>query len=248
MKQGVYPYNPTSHASLLRSYIAWESRLITMYEEQSKMVEEPGLSRMLLQLGLESITHLRRFESWLEKLGPEGEAPLAFSQPDMSKPMLDRFHHEVDNQYKMVLQHLRHAFVFAEENCPTGGELELTAMRHMKHLSHFAEDLAAFGEALDFRYPGVDESQSLETALKSDLEMTIAARARFEALRSDPELQEHPGLRTELENMITRNEFLANTLEGMLSDAPTAPAESKPSASASFTVGSLIHDQGVIDE
>jgi rubrerythrin len=257
MEQGVYPHDPTSNASLLRSYIEWEKNLLVEYREQAAQVDSPELKRILLQAGLESATHQRRFEEWLEKLGPEGEVPFETEgEAGFSAEMLKQFKSEMHEQYKLILQHLRHAFVFEEESCPVGSELELTAMRHMKHLSHFAEELAESGESLDFDYPAIDMSRSIPPALKSDLQLTEAARERFTQLDIEPELSQHPGLKTEVETMITRNDFLAATIEGLLESigqpaaepeepavepAPEPPAEEPPApASPQFTIGSLI--------
>lgn len=260
MEQGVYPHDPSSNASLLRSYIEWEKKLTEMYPQQAEKVEDAEIRRVLLQQGIESNTHRKRFEEWLEKLGPEAEEPFEYGEEGgFSAEMLSRFQHETDDHYKLILQHLRHAFVFEDESCPAGSELELTAMRHMKHLSHFAEELAESGQELPFDYPGVDESRELTSALSSDLELTQAARERFVDLDADPELAQHAGLKTEVENMIARNEYLAAVVEELLEEAaehpePTEPkAEehpepTKPEASESkdeddndgFTVGSLI--------
>jgi bacterioferritin len=256
MEQGVYPHDPTSNASLLRSYIEWESGLLVEYREQAAQVDSPELKRILLQAGLESATHQRRFEAWLEKLGPEGEEPFEpEEEAGFSEEMLKQFKSEMHDQYKLILQHLRHAFVFEEESCPVGSELELTAMRHMKHLSHFAEELAESGQSLDFDYPAIDMSREIKPALESDLELTQAARERFTQLDIEPELSAHPGLKTEVETMVTRNDFLAATLSGLLESvgqpaaepeepavesAPEPPAEEPPApTSHQFTVGSL---------
>jgi bacterioferritin len=258
MEQGIYPHDPTSNASLLRSYIEWEAGLLVEYREQAAQVESPELKRILLQAGLESATHQRRFEEWLAKLGPAGEEPFETEEEaGFSAEMLKQFKGEVHEQYKLILQHLRHAFVFEEESCPVGSELELTAMRHMKHLSHFAEELAESGESLDFDYPEIDTSRSIKQALESDLALTHAARERFTQLDIEPELSKHPGLKTEVETMITRNDFLAATLQGLMGEteevaepepeksaaepAPEPPSEEPPApASPQFTVGSLI--------
>jgi rubrerythrin len=257
MEQGDYPHDPTSNASLLRSYIEWEKNLLVEYREQAARVDSPELKRILLQAGLESGTHQRRFEEWLEKLGPAGEEPFeAEAEAGFSAEMLKQFKKEMHDQYKLVLQHLRHAFVFEEESCPVGSELELTAMRHMKHLSYFAEELAESGEALEFDYPDIDMSRFLKPALESDLALTEAARGRLTQLDIEPELVQHPGLKTEIENMVTRNDFLAATVKGLLEAAeepaaepePDPPAdepeprevESQTPAAPQFTVGSLI--------
>jgi bacterioferritin len=245
MEQGVYPHDPTSNATLLRSYIEWEDNLIGLYAEQAESVESGELKRILRQLGIESIAHKRRFEQWLEKLGPAGEEPFTFEEAAFSPDMLKRFHKEASSQYKLVLQHLRHAFVFEEEDCEVGTELELTAMRHMKHLSHFAEELAESGNSFEFDFPGVDKSQAMKWALLADLKLTKEAKVRFEALVNDPELKEHKGLTIELDNMITRNDFLAAALVEMLEDTEQSEETSqqeKPKTDQ-FTVGSLIKEE-----
>jgi bacterioferritin len=250
MEQGVYPHDPTSNASLLRSYIDWEANLVKVYDEQAAQVADRELKRILQQLGWESITHLRRFESWLERLGAEGEKPLEPEEGDLSADLMRRFHKEVDAQYKLVLQHLRHAFVLESRSCPVSSELELTAMRHMKHLSHFAEELIDSGAELPFDYPGVDLSRSPKEALISDLTLTEEAHDRFIVLTQEPELAEHPDLKVEIEALVTRTGLLSTVVRELMEEvegeeeveaAPEAkPAESTAkSTPAGLTVGSL---------
>ena len=252
MAQGIYPYDGTSNASLLRSYIEWEDNLIKLYDAQAAQVEEPELKRVLHQLGWESITHRRRFASWLEKLGPEGEMPFVTEVGDLSPEIVARFHSEVDAQYKLVLQHLRHAFVLEGQSCPVGSELELTAMRHMKNLSHFAEELIDSGEDVPFDYPGVDESNAVGDALAADLRLTIEAQERFIAFSQDPEVAEHPDLKIEIDNLVTRNGLLTMVVKELLElverdstpgvtseSGNAAPEVGAMPASDGFTVGSL---------
>jgi len=249
MVKGVYPHDPTSNASLLRSYIDWEDNLIRMYAAQAESVDDPELKRVLAQLGYESITHKRRFAQWLEKLGPEGEEPFTFGEePGFSEKMLKRLQDEMKDQYQLVLQHLRHAFVFEDESCPASSELELTAMRHMKHLSLFAEELSESGQHLDFEHPKLDMSDELDDAIEADLDLTKAARERFIELMRHPDITPHETVMTELDNMVMRNELLSTVLEGLHEEAEAAEhaAEEKPAAPPAaphphkFTVGSLI--------
>ena len=260
MEKGVYPHDPTSNASLLRSYIAWEEGLVKAYMAQAAAVDKADVKRILMQQAKESAIHAKRFAAMLEKLGPEAEEPLVYEDtgaftPEMSK----RLESEMLDEYQLVLQHLRHAFVFEEESCPVSGGLELTAMRHMKHLSHFAEELAESGHTLDFVHPEIDMSTSVGAALASDLELTHAARKRFIELSRSPALAEHRGLQTELENMVYQEEFLAAEVETLMGEvaepepepepdpvpgreAPDAPPREATDAGPAdaFTVGSLI--------
>lgn len=253
MKQGVYPHDPTSNASLLRSYIAWEEGLVKSYMAQAARVDKQDVKRILMQQSKESSIHAQRFAAMLAKLGPEAEEPLvheesgAFS-PGMSEHLKDKMHDE----YQLVLQHLRHAFVFEGESCPAGSGLELNAMRHMKHLSVFAEELAESGHPLEFVLPEIDMSQSVGPALEADLALTHQARQQFIELSQAPELAAHPGLKTELEHMIYQEEFLAEDVKGLMGEVeepepgPQPEPEALPEKTAdagpkdAFTVGSLI--------
>jgi bacterioferritin len=258
MTLGDYPHDPTSNASLLRSYIEWEDNLVTAYAQQAEQVDDPEIKRVLLQQSKESNIHKQRFEAALADLGPEGETPLTYPDSgEFSPEMLGRLQDEVDDEYKLVLQHLRHAFVL-EEDHPEMGELELVAMRHMKHLSHFAEELAESGREPVFDPPELDMSRSADPALKSDLQLTLAARDRFAELSQHPEIAEHADLKIELENMVIQEEFLAATLQELEEEIQPPPAQEvegppapspemapeqaqapSPSPLGKFTVGSL---------
>jgi bacterioferritin len=251
MRPGVYPHDPTSNASLLRSYIAWEDNLVVEYARQAEQVDSAELKRILMQQSKESEIHSRRFAKMLEKLGPEAEEPLVFEDTGEFSPSLAaHMKNEMAAEYQLVLQHLRHAFVFEEENCSVSSGLELTAMRHMKHLSHFAEELAEGGHDLDFSFPGVDLSRSIESALQSDLALTQEAKKRFVNLSQNPELADHESLKTEVDHMISQEEFLAMEVEGLMphtepDEEAESPAEGadKPETNATgpqLTVGSLI--------
>jgi bacterioferritin len=251
--KGPYPYDGTSNASLLRSYIEWEDNLIEVYEQQAAELEDGELKRIVQQLGWESLTHSRRFAYWLEKLGPEGEEPLEFEPSDFTEAFARRLDNEVDVHYKLVLQHLRHAFIFEEPICPVGSELELTAMRHMKHMSYFAEELGERGHELEFEFPGIDLSDMVNVALASDFELTDATRERLSYLSQFPETEQHGDLKLEIENMVTRNGLLLARLKGLAEEAQETEAGVEPpvveedlseddasDTPPSFTVGTLI--------
>jgi bacterioferritin len=256
MRQGVYPHDPTSNASLLRSYIAWEEGLVKSYMAQAAKVDKEDVKRILMQQAKESGTHAQRFASMLAKLGPEAEEPLVHEDTGAFSPeMSGRLNDEMQDEYQLVLQHLRHAFVFEGASCPASSGLELNAMRHMKHLSNFAEELAESGHSLEFVHPTIDMSESVGPALEADLELTNRARQRFIDLSQAPELEAHAGLKTELEHMIYQEEFLAEDVKGLMAEVeepgePEAPPELQPETPPEqatdagpqnvFTVGSLI--------
>lgn len=240
MIPGVYPYDPLSNATLLRSYIAWEENLVEEYARQAELVDDPEIKRVLMQQSVESEIHKRRFADMLEKLGEAANEPRHFRDTgEFSPPMLDRLQREMTDEYKLVIQHLRDAFKF--EDAPSvSSELELTAMRHMKHLSHFAESLAEAGHMPQFIPPKVTRTDDIKEALENNLALTEHAQARFEALLQEEELAEHSGLQIEVKQMINQEAFLAETLEELIESAESSdqPPESGPTAG--WTVGSLI--------
>jgi len=252
MAPGVYPHDPTSNGSLLRSYIEWEDGLVKAYAGQAERVSDPEIKRILMQQSRESAIHSQRFARALAKLGSEAEEPLIHEDSgDFSPEMARRLQDEMTDEYRLVLQHLRHAFVL-EGDHPELSELELVAMRHMKHLSHFAEELAESGHEPQFELPDLDMSRSAESALQSDLQLTEEARERFANLSQEPEIAEHPGLKLEVENMIIQEEFLAATVQELQKESAVdaeSPAEPQiesqseiPGPTGDLTIGSLMNE------
>lgn len=252
MTPGVYPHDPTSNATLLRSYIAWEDNLIAEYARQADMVDDPEIKRVLMQQSIESEIHSQRFAKMLEKLGEAANAPRCFTDTgEFSTRLLGRLQGEMSDEYKLMLQHLRDAFVF-EDDASVSSELELTAMRHMKHLSHFAESMAEAGHMPQFVPPRLSKSGDLEDALENNLALTQEAKSRFEALFKEDELAEHKGLKIEVKQMINQEAFLAEQVEEMLEGIEAAEAVSSEAVEPAtkspedkdplgkWTVGSLI--------
>jgi hypothetical protein len=91
-------------------------------------------------------------------------------------------------------------------------------------------------------------SETVAPALEADIELTDQARKRFIELIQDPELAEHPGLKTELEQIIYQEEFLGADLAALRGEAAEPEPEAVPEPTpepestkpAGFTVGSLI--------
>ncbi|MBN1937428.1 MAG: ferritin-like domain-containing protein [Anaerolineae bacterium] len=232
MVPSIYPHDPTSNATLLRSYIAWENNLIVEYARQAAMVDDPEIKRVLMQQSIESEVHSQRFAKMLEKLGKAADAPHCFTDTgEFSTRMLGRLQGEMSDEYKLMLQHLRDAFVF-EDDASVSSELELTAMRHMKHLSHLAESMAEAGHMPQFVPPRLAKSGDLGDALKNNLDLTQAAKSRFEALLEEDELAEHKGLKIEVKQMINQETFLAEQVEEMLEGVAASEAEAQETQAA----------------
>jgi bacterioferritin len=252
----LYPVDYTSTASALRSYIEWEQKVADEYESQIPLVDDPELKRVLDRERYESLVHKFKFEQALEELGPAAEEPLPQGEEkELSDELLDKLQRELDGEYQAIVQYLRHAFVFEEESCEVGKELEFIAMDEMKHLETLAEELIENGRSVLslFRNQPIDMSTTLQAALEQDNQDEIAARDRYGALAQAAEVGEHPGLKVDLEKIAYQENYHAAQFEDFLEELeePEAPApepaaepepEPKPSPSGKWTVGSLLDE------
>ncbi|HID28675.1 MAG TPA: ferritin-like domain-containing protein, partial [Desulfobacterales bacterium] len=107
-----YPYDPTSRATMLKSYIEYEEKLIPHYNGEGDKVEDPHIRRVLQREAWESAIHARKFQRKLDKLSPEQAAGLPGEKSELPKAFLDRLQEEVTSKYTEMLQHLRTSWLF----------------------------------------------------------------------------------------------------------------------------------------
>jgi len=197
-----YPYDPTSRATMLRSYIEYEEKLIPHYNEEVNKVDDPHIRRVLRREAWESAIHARKFQRKLDKLSPEDAAGLPGEESELPKELLD----------KQMLQHLRTSWVFQQDE-NIGWKIMDQAMEKMKQLAHFAEDIAEDGIRPEFKPGLIDKSIAIGLALKKALEDVQAARERHLKLREDSEVKKHSGLVINMDTTIQQEEYQAAELE-----------------------------------
>lgn len=210
-----YPYDPTNRATILRSYIEYEEKLIPHYNEEAEKVDDPHIKRVLQREAWESAIHARKFQRKLDKLSPEEAASLPGEENELPKELLDKLQAEVTSKYTEMLQHLRTSWLFQKDDI-TGWKIMDQAMEKMKQLAHFAEDIAEDGVAPKFKPGKIDMSKAIGQALKKALEDVRTARERHLKLREDSEVKKHSGLVMNLDLTVQQETYQAAEIEDWL--------------------------------
>ncbi|MCD4755933.1 MAG: ferritin-like domain-containing protein [Deltaproteobacteria bacterium] len=210
-----YPYDPTSRATILRSYIEYEEKLIPHYGEEAEKVDDSHIRRVLEREAWESAIHARKFQRKLDKLSPEEAASLPGGEKGLPEELLDKLQAEVTSKYTEMLQHLRTSWVFQKDEI-MGWKIMDQAMEKMKHLAHFAEDIAEDGIAPRFKPGEIDRSNAIGLALKRALEDVRTARERHLKLREDSEVRKHSGLVINLDLTVQQEEYQGAELKDWL--------------------------------
>ncbi len=188
-----YPFDPTSRATILKSYVEYEEKLIPHYNGQADKVDDPHIKRVLQREAWESAIHARKFQRKLDKLSPEEAAGQPGQESELPKEFLDKLQAEVASKYTETLQHLRSSWVFQREEI-VGWKIMDQAMEKMRQLAHLAEGIAEDGVPPKFKPGKIDKSKAIGTALKKALEDVRTARERHLKFKEDSELKKHSGL------------------------------------------------------
>jgi len=211
-KPAPYPYDPSSRATMLRSYVEYEEKLIPHYNEEADKVDDPHIRRVLQREAWESAIHARKFQRKLDKLSPEEAAGLPGEESELPKEFLDILQSEVTSKYTEMLQHIRTSWVFQKDEI-MGWKIMDQAMEKMKQLAHFAEDIAEDGVSPKFRFEQIEKSQAIGVALKKALEDVQAARERHIKMREDSEVKKHSGFIVNLDLTVQQEEYQGAELE-----------------------------------
>ena len=210
-----YPYDPTSRATMLKSYVEYEEKLIPHYGGEADKVDDPHIRRVLQREAWESAIHARKFQRKLDKLSPEEAAGLPGEESELPKELLDKLQIEVTSKYTEMLQHLRTSWLFQKDEI-MGWKIMDMAIEKMKQLAHFAEDIAEDGVAPKFKPGEIDMSNAIGLALKRALEDVQGARERHLKLREDSEVKKHSGLVINLDLTVQQEEYQGAEIEDWL--------------------------------
>lgn len=213
----MYPYDPTNRATILRSYIEYEEKLIPHYGGEAEKVDDPHIRRVLEREAWESAIHARKFQRKLDKLSPEEAASLPGGESELPEELLDKLQAEVTSKYTEMLQHLRTSWVFQKDEI-MGWKIMDQTMEKMKHLAHFAEDIAEDGIAPKLKPGEIDRSTAIGLALKRALEDVRTARERHLKLREDSEVRKHSGLVINLDLTVQQEEYQGTELKDWSKD------------------------------
>jgi bacterioferritin len=207
-----YPYDPTNRATIFKSYIEYEKKLIPHYNGEADRVDDPHIKRVLQREAWESGMHARKFQRLLDKLTPQQAKGLAEGKAELPKEFLETLQNEIAAKFTEMLQHMRSSWIFQKDGI-LAWQLMDQAMEKMKHIAHFAEDVAGNGLDPRFKVGHIDMSTAIGHALQKAQEDVQAGLKRHQQLQKDSEAQRHAGLIINLDLTVQQEEYQAAEIE-----------------------------------
>ncbi|MEZ4579803.1 MAG: hypothetical protein R2875_17860 [Desulfobacterales bacterium] len=128
---------------------------------------------------------------------------------------MEKFQNVVEVKYTQMLQALRNAWVFQNENI-TGWQIMGFSFTKMKQLAHMAEEVAENGmEPRFFKGPMITDAV-LGTVLQNALESVQKTRSLHQDIKNDPEAQKHAGLLINLDLSLKQEDYEAAEIKGWM--------------------------------
>ncbi len=213
-KPAPYPYDPTNRATIFKSYVEYEEKLIPHYNRQADMVKDLHIKRVLQREAWESAIHARKFQRILNKLSPEQARSVPGGELELPKGFLGLLQKEVTDKNNEMLQHIRYSWVFQKKGFLAWNLMD-QAMEKMKQIAHFAEDIGGNGIAVQFKPGKIDINKNIGKALNRAAENVKKSHKKHLKLSKDSELKKHAGMIINLDLTIQQEQYQAEELKGM---------------------------------
>jgi bacterioferritin len=209
-----YPYDPTNRATIFKSYVDYEEKLIPHYNAEADKVDDPYIKRVLQREAWESAIHARKFQRILRKLRPEEASGVPGGELGLPREFLDMLQAEVTSKYNEMLHHIRYSWVL-QKNGLFAWQLMDQAMEKMKQIAHFAEDIGGNGIPPKFKPGKIDTSKTVSKALKKALKDVKTAHERHMNLKKHSEFKKHEGMVINLDLTLQQEHYQSEELEDM---------------------------------
>jgi len=210
-----YPYDPANRATIFKSYVEYEERLVPHYNGEADKVSDTHIKRVLRREAWESAIHARKFQRILDKLSPEKAQSAPGAEAELPRDFLERLQDEVTGKYNEMLQHIRYSWVMQKKDGIMSWQLMDQAMEKMKQIAHFAEDIAENGINVQFKPGLMDLNKSKPKAIKKAADDVRAARERHLRLREEEEFKKHGGLVINMDLTLQQEQYQADELDDM---------------------------------
>lgn len=217
-KPALYPYDPTNRATIFRSYVEYEEKLVPHYNKEADMVSDPHIKRVLQREAWESAYHAKKFERILSKLSPNEANSAPGGEREMPENFLHLLQREVTSKYQEMLRHIGCAWTFQKKGM-TAWNLMDQAMEKMKQLSHFAEDIGGNGVPVEFMPGKVEIPKAFEASIKEAEGEVRKAHGRHRKLMKHEEFNKHGGLMINLDLTVRQEKYQAEELTSVLKGA-----------------------------
>ena len=212
MAPNPYPFDPTNRATIFKSYVHYEQKLVPHYNGEADKVDDPHIKRVLQREAWESEYHARKFQRILDKMTPEQAEGLPGEENELPEEFVERLQELVASKYTEMLQHIRSSWVFQHEGI-LGWQTMDFSMTKMKQLAHLAEEVAENGIEPRFELGEIDKSATVGAALNKALEDVRSARAEHMKFQGESETQKHSGLLIELDLALKQEDYESAEVE-----------------------------------
>ena len=210
-KPAPYPYDPTNRATIFKSYVEYEEKLIPHYNREAEKVNDPHIKRVLQREAWESAYHAKKFQRILDKLKPDQARSAPGGERELPESFLDVLQKEVTGKYNEMLRHICYAWTFHKKSLAAWNLMD-QAMEKMKQLSHFAEDIGGNGVPVTFKPGKIDIIKDFRKSLKRAAGDVLKSHGRHGKLIRDREFQKHAGLVISLDLTIQQEKYQAEEL------------------------------------
>ena len=210
-KPAPYPYDPTNRATIFRSYVAYEQKLIPHYNREADMVNDPHIKRVLKREAWESAYHAKKFQRILDKLSPDQARTAPGGERELPASFLDVLQKETTGKYHEMLQHIGYAWALQKKSLSAWNLMD-QAMVKMKQLSHFAEDIGGNGVPVTFKPGKIEITKDFGKSFKKAAGDVLKSHGRHKKLIRDSEFQKHAGLVINLDLTIQQEQYEAEEL------------------------------------
>lgn len=209
-----YPFDPTNRATIFKSYVEYEKKLIPHYNAEADRVDDPHIQRVLKREAWESAIHARKFQRIHDKLKPEEARTAPGGERTVPQGFIDMLQKDVTGKYNEMLQHIRSSWVFQKKGLMAWNLMD-QAMEKMKHIAHFAEDIGGNGGTPQFKPGRIDTGKTPGTAMKKAMEDVKKSRNRHLKFTKDSEVMKHGGMVINLDLTIQQEQYQAEELNDM---------------------------------
>ncbi len=208
LKPAPYPFDPSNRATIFKSYVDYELKLIPHYQDEAGSVSDEHIRRVLYREAWESEIHAKKFEKILKKLKPDEASGKPANKNNLPPEFAEMLQKTVMNKYTQMLQRIRTAWVF-QKDAMTGWQIMDFSMTKMKQLAHVSEEVAANGLKPNLKTDKPFEGASVAEALNNAVDDIQKSRLDYTALNSEKEMAKHAGLAGNIGLALKQEEYEA---------------------------------------
>ena len=155
--------------------VGLEEGAIKSYQQHIKLIDDPGIKRLLKRILADEQSHRGKFEHFIEKAKKEGLKDLRGNRKDSVARTLDW---GIGHEYTVVLQYMFHSYM--TRNKEAKKQLEDQAINEMQHLGWLSEEMVGSGGNPTIEHTTPDQSTKTVDMLKADIKIEKEVAEKYD--------------------------------------------------------------------